>query len=129
MNIKVEQALKYIDLGSYTKAVDLLKEAVNEETENNNAMEAIKYRCILGELYFQLEMGPQAKEELEAVMEYSQSRNDMKPQFAIAKKYLDIMSGKIPVKKGKGHPKDLPLMPKPIQNKAFITKQMSKKRR
>lgn len=129
MNIKVEQALRYIDLGSYTKAVDLLQEAISEETAKENTEEAIKYRCVLGELYFQLEMGPQAKEELEAVLEYSENRNDMKPQYAIAKKYLDIMSGKIPVKKGKGHPKDLPLVPKPIQNKAFITKQMSKKRR
>ena len=53
-NINFEAALKYIDLGSYDKAVEKLKLAIDEESSKDNDTRATEYHCVLGELYAQL---------------------------------------------------------------------------
>lgn len=47
-NINFEAALKYIDLGSYDKAVEKLKLAIDEESSKDNDTRATEYHCVLG---------------------------------------------------------------------------------
>ena len=62
-NINFEAALKYIDLGSYDKAVEKLKLAIDEESSKDNDTRATEYHCVLGELYAQLGKEDEAREE------------------------------------------------------------------
>ena len=67
-NINFEAALKYIDLGSYDKAVEKLKLAIDEESSKDNDTRATEYHCVLGELYAQLGKEDEAREEFTQVI-------------------------------------------------------------
>lgn len=147
MNVNFEKALRYIDMGSYNKAVDSLNAAIAEANEADKPMTAIQYKCVLGELYAQLEMAPQAKAAFNAVVEYCDENHCLAEQREIAKKYLIAYEiGTIdtllneqpapapapvakPAAQKAARPGYIPLVPKPVQDKSFISKQMSKKRR
>lgn len=145
MNVNFEKAIRYIDTGSYNKAVDALNAAIDEEAEKGNMHVAIQYRCVLGELFAQLEMEAQAKVAFNAVVQYCDENCCLAEQRAIAQKYLIAYeTGTIdrvlneqpaetpapaPAAQNTKRPGYVPLIPKPTQNKSFITKQMSKKRR
>ncbi len=147
MNVNFEKAVKYIDLGSYTKAVDCLNAAIAEANEADNGKEAAQYKCVLGELYAQLEMASQATAVLREVVEYCDANHCLYEQRAIAQKYLiayetgtiDAVLNEQPAPtpapaaktagKAAARPGYVPLIPKPTQDKSFISKQMSKKRR
>lgn len=139
MNVQFEAAKRYIDLENYDKAIAALSAAIMQEEDEGNFHDANGYRCVLGELYVQLGMEAQARDELTTVVEYCDEHNVMPEQRFIANAYLNAYDG-IPLPKSlRGEPEDkqsagkrpgfLPLVPKPVQNKAFIAKQMSKKRR
>lgn len=140
MNIEFEKAIQYIDLGSYTKAVDCLKNAIEAETAAENDDIATEYRCVLGELYAQLDMEEQAIKEFTAVKEYCEVEHKLKKQNEIATKFLaayqtgtieQLLNGEPNTKKSAKvqRPGYAPLIPKPVQDRSFISKQMSKKRR
>ena len=69
-NINFEAALKYIDLGSYDKAVEKLKLAIDEESSKDNDTRATEYHCVLGELYAQLGKEDEAREEFTQVIQF-----------------------------------------------------------
>ena len=70
-NINFEAALKYIDLGSYDKAVEKLKLAIDEESSKDNDTRATEYHCVLGELYAQLGKEDEAREEFTQVIQFA----------------------------------------------------------
>ena len=72
-NINFEAALKYIDLGSYDKAVEKLKLAIDEESSKDNDTRATEYHCVLGELYAQLGKEDEAREEFTQVIQFARS--------------------------------------------------------
>ncbi|MBQ9946985.1 MAG: hypothetical protein IJO91_01230 [Oscillospiraceae bacterium] len=145
MNVNFEKAIRYIDMGSYNKAVDSLNAAIEEAKAAGNTNEAIQYKCVLGELYAQLEMATQATAALKEVVAYCDENRCLYEQRAIAQKYLIAYeTGTIeavlnaqpapapaakPAAQKVERPGYTPLVPKPTQDKSFITKQMSKKRR
>ncbi len=145
MNVNFEKAIMYIDRGSYTKAVDSLYAAIKETSEAGNENEATQYKCVLGELYAQLEMATQATAVFKEVYEYCDTNRCLYEQREIAQKYLIAYeTGNIdallneqaapapaakPAAKAPARPGYVPLIPKPTQDKSFISKQMSKKRR
>ena len=136
MNVEFEMALQYIDKQSYEKAIECLNNAIAKEEEKDNLSAATEYRCVLGELYYQLGMDPQAQDELAEVMRYCDETNTLTKQREIARTYINAMNGIMPPApsvakqvKAKKHHSDLPIVPKPVQDKAFINRQMSKKRR
>lgn len=143
MNIEFEKAIQYIDLGNYTKAVDCLNSAIEAEAAAGNDDVATEYRCVLGELYAQLDMEEQAIKEFTAVKEYCDSEQKLKKQNDIAAKFLtayqtgtieQLLNGGLNADGAKKaakpqRPGYVPLIPKPVQDKSFISKQMSKKRR
>ncbi|MBE6889004.1 MAG: tetratricopeptide repeat protein [Oscillospiraceae bacterium] len=134
MNIDFQMALQYIDLGNYTKAVDSLRRAIETETTEGNNDAATEYRCVLGELYTRLDMKEQAIKELLIVKEYCDKNKSLPKQNAIATQILyayqtnkiDELFKEEPKAKRPGY---APLVPKPVQDRSFISKQMSKKRR
>ena len=98
-NLNYEAALKYIDLGSYDKAVEKLKLAIDEE-----------------------------------VIQFADENNVLATQRSIAKTYINAFDGLIPPAPAASNetekrPGDVPLVPKPVQNKGFISRQMNKKHR
>ena len=136
MNIEFQKALQYIDKEEYEKAIESLNKAIDKEEEENNRSRATEYRCVLGELYYQLQMELQAQDELTEVMKYCDETNTLTKQREIARTYINAINGIMPpappVKDKEStakRPTNIPLVPKPIQDKAFITKQMNKKRR
>lgn len=147
MNVNFEKALKYIDMGSYNKAVDSLNAAIDESKSAGDDSVAIQYKCVLGELYAQLEMEEQAISAFTEVVDFCDKSNLLIEQRNIAMKYLiAYRTGTIdsvlneepaeapapsakPAEKAAARPGYLPLIPKPTQNKSFISRQMSKKRR
>lgn len=140
MNLNLEKALAYIDLGSYAKAVDSLEAAISEEEAAGNRFAATEYKCILGELYARLDMSAQAVDVFEDVVLFCDETSCLAQQRDIAMKYLiAYRTGNIdavfdemdaPEKKtAVSRPGYLPLIPKPTQDKGFISKQMNKKRR
>lgn len=145
MNVNFEKAKMYIDRGSYTKAVDSLYDAIEETSKAGNENEATQYKCVLGELFAQLEMEKQATAVFREVVEYSDTNRCLYEQRAIAQRYLiayetntieavlNEQAGPAPAAKSAAkepaRPGYVPLVPKPTQDKSFITKQMSKKRR
>ncbi len=135
MNIEFEKALKYIDNESYEKAIQCLNTAIMQEEDKEDFSTATQYRCVLGELYYQLQMDTQARDELSQVMKYCDEHNTLTAQREIARTYINAMNGILPPQPEERkaasaeRPKHIPLVPKPVQDKAFITKQMSKKRR
>lgn len=147
MNVNLQKALSYIDLGSYAKAVDSLEAAIKDEETAGDGFAATQYRCVLGELYAQLDMASQAKAALEQVVKFCDDNHCLGEQRDIAQKYLiayetgtidsvlDEQSApaasdsKTSAAKAAARPGYLPLIPKPTQDKGFISKQMNKKRR
>lgn len=136
MNIEFEKALQYIDLGNYDKAIIALNTAIMQEEDAENESAAAEYRCVLGELYVNLGMEAQARDELTSVVEYCDRTHTLDKQRVIAKAFLNAYDGiPLPGEDPSAHeekfvrPGDMPLVPKPVQDKAFISKQMSKKHR
>lgn len=131
MNVEFEKALKYIDMESYEKAIECLNSAIFAEEDNDDLRKATEYRCVLGELYYQLGMEAQARDELTEVIQYCDDTKTLHKQRTIAKTYIDAMNGILPEKPQQRveRPKDMPLVPKPVQNKAFITQHMNRKHR
>lgn len=131
MNIDFEAALKYIDLGSYDKAIEKLNTAIAHEQESNNESMAVQYRCVLGELHANLGNADKAREEFDKVIEYCDEAHTLQKQRNIAQTYLDAFDGKLkmPAQPEQKRPGDIPLVPKPVQNKGFINRQMSRKHR
>ena len=70
-NLNYEAALKYIDLGSYDKAVEKLNLAIDEESSKDNDIRATEYRCVLGELFAQLGKEEEAREEFTQVIQFA----------------------------------------------------------
>ena len=133
MNVEFEKALQYINLGKYDKAIESLNTAITKEEDEGNNTTATEYRCVLGELYVELEMEEQARTELTAVVNFCNEHNVLDKQRMIATAYLNAYNG-IPLPKEMRakkteRPGYMSMVPKPAQNKAFITKQMSKKHR
>lgn len=129
--VEFDAALRYIDLGNYDKAIEYLNAAINKAAETDEA-ESIKYRCVLGELYANLGKAEEAKSEFNRVMVFTNENNVLAEQRHIAKTFLEAIeasenmpAGAAPAKR----PGDIPLVPKPVQDKGFITRQMSKKRK
>ncbi len=136
MNVEFEKALQYIDRESYDKAIECLNAAIMQEEEQNDLSTATQYRCVLGELYYQLQMDDQARDELTEVMKYCDETNTLTTQREIARTYINAMNGILPPKpegaaeaKPTERPKHIPLVPKPLQDRGFITRQMNKKHR
>lgn len=132
MNIDFEAALRYIDLEAYDKAVASINKAITTEEENLNESIAIEYRCVLGELLINLERVDEARTEFEKVISYCNETHLLVKQRKIAQTYLDALDGRLPMPKREAPaklPGHAPLVPKPIQDKAFISRQMNKKRR
>ena len=127
-NPKFNMALGYINSGSYEKAIDLLNECINTATEEGNPQEATQVRCILGELYANLGKKEDAINNFAQVLEYCNNTQSLPEQARIAATYIKaITEGKPANLNNKS--RNVPLVPKPVQNKAFITKAMNKKRR
>lgn len=133
-NLNYEAALKYIDLGSYDKAVEKLNLAIDEESSKDNDIRATEYRCVLGELFAQLGKEEEAREEFTQVIQFADENNVLATQRSIAKTYINPFDGLIPPAPAASNetekrPGDVPLVPKPVQNKGFISRQMNKKHR
>lgn len=133
-NINFEAALKYIDLGSYDKAVEKLKLAIDEESSKDNDTRAAEYRCVLGELYAQLGKEDEAREEFTQVIQFADENSTLDTQRSIAQTYINAFEGLLPPipsanTEPANRPGDIPLVPKPVQNKGFISRQMNKKHR
>ena len=133
-NLNYEAALKYIDLGSYDKAVEKLKLAIDEESSKDNDTRAAEYRCVLGELYAQLGKEDEAREEFTQVIQFADENSTLDTQRSIAQTYINAFEGLLPPipsanTEPANRPGDVPLVPKPVQNKGFISRQMNKKHR
>lgn len=126
-NINFKAALRYIDLGESEKAIELLKLAIEQEFDKDNESDSIEYRCVLGEYLSKLGRQDEAREEFSEVLRYCDTYTALPRQRAIAKTSIDIIDGVIKAPEDKPHP-SLPIFPKPMQNKAFITQQLKKKK-
>lgn len=133
MNVNFEFALKYIDIEEYDKAIEYINKAIDDEEAAENRSTATEYRCVLGELYANLDRQEESKEQFEAVLAYCDETLKLPKQRHIAQTYLNAFNGILPANRPEDNrierPGDIPLVPKPIQNKAFITRQMKKKHR
>lgn len=129
MNVDFEAALRYIDLGNYDKAEELLNSAIAKEEEEGKEETAVKYRCVLGELLINIGRVDDSRKEFDKVLEYCDETHTLTDQRKIAQTYIDFLDGKIkaPAKKAAQRPGDVPIVPKPVQNKAFISRQMNKR--
>lgn len=133
-NLNYEAALKYIDLGSYDKAVEKLNLAIDEESSKDNDIRATEYRCVLGELFAQLGKEEEAREEFTQVIQFADENSTLDTQRSIAQTYINAFEGLLPPipsanTEPANRPGDVPLVPKPVQNKGFISRQMNKKHR
>lgn len=126
-NVNFKAALQYIDLGESEKAIELLKLAIEQELDKDNESGSIEYRCVLAEYLAKLGRQDEAREEFSEVLRYCDTYTALPRQRAIAKTSIDIIDGVIKVPESKPDP-SLPLIPKPMQNKAFISKQLNKKK-
>lgn len=112
MNIEFEMGLQLINLGSYEKAVERIRAAVDEETEKNDEKTAAEYRCVLGELLANLGRKEEANAEFAKVVAYCKSTGSLPKQLEIAEKYLS----KVTVKKAAA-PKKTPVKKKKTSEK------------
>lgn len=133
INVNVTAALRYIDLGKEEKAIELLKLAISQELEKGNETAATEYRCILGEYYANLEQTENAIDQFNLVLNFCYENHTLSKQRDIAQTWMDAFSEKLDpaaierASKPKRDP-SVPLVPKPVQNKAFISKQMNKRK-
>lgn len=128
MNIHFDLAIQFINLEDYDKALRELNSAIAEEREKENENAAIQYTCVLGELLANLGRKEQSREEFNKVIEYCRRTDSLPKQLNIAETYIAAFDGRIqmtsaPVKRLG----DAPLVGKPVQNKAFISKRMNKR--
>ena len=130
MNIKFEAALKYIDLQNYDEAIKHLSEAIKEEENKDNEADAARYRCVLAELLANLGRKQEARAEFDKVFAYCNDSMTLPEQRSIAMAYIHDIDNNIPLPnemaKRNG---SLPIVEKPVQNKAFISQQMKKRRK
>ncbi len=133
MNVNFDLALRYIDGEEYEKAIEYLNKAIDAEISKNDMSTATEYKCVLGELYARLGMEDESAEQFEDVLDYCDEHHILPKQRHIAKTYLNAFDGILPpapeAPKKAERPGYIPLVPKPVQDKGFITKQMSKKHR
>lgn len=125
---KFNMALEYINNGNYDKAIEMLNECIDNATANENPMEATQVRCVLGELYANLGKKEDAVDNFRQVLEYCHSTDSLPEQAKIAASYIKAIAESKPANPT-DRPGYVPLVPKPVQDKAFITKAMNKKRR
>ncbi|MBP1580439.1 MAG: tetratricopeptide repeat protein [Oscillospiraceae bacterium] len=133
-NLNYQAALKYIDLGNFDKAVEKLNAAIDEELKADNGIPAAQYRCVLGELYANIGKQDESREQFNLVLDYCNENHVLDAQRRIAKTYIDAFDGILPAvpemeAPAEKRPGYVPLVPKPVQNKNFINKQMNKKHR
>lgn len=130
MNINFELAIQFINLEDYDNAVKKLNEAIAEENGAGNENTAIQYTCVLGELLANIERIEESRAEFNKVIEYCRRTDSLPKQLNIAETYIAAFDGRIQMMPQPApRPGDAPLVGKPIQNKAFISKQMNKRRK
>lgn len=130
MNIHFDMAIQFINLESYDNAVKELNEAIAQENAEENEYSAIQYTCVLGELLANLERIEESRVEFNKVIEYCRRTNSLPKQLDIAETYIAAFDGRIQMTPQPARrPGDAPLVGKPVQNKAFISKQMNKRRK
>lgn len=132
MNIHFEAALQHINLEDYDKAKELLAKAIGEEMEKGDESTATQYRCVLGELCGRLDEIDAAREQFNLVIEYCDRTNSLPAQRGIAQTSLDLFDGKITPEELRSARKrsvtNRPLVGKPVQDKAFISRRMNKRK-
>ena len=120
-NINFEAALKYIDLGSYDKAVEKLKLAIDEESSKDNDTRATEYHCVLGELFAQLGKEEEAREEFTQVIQFADENNVLATQRSIATSMPLTVLSLLPLRQAM-RPKSVPemsrLFPSPYRTRA-----------
>lgn len=132
MVIEFDAALKYIDAEKYDKAIEMLNKAIDKATEKGDEAEATQYKCVLGELHTNLGNEDEARELFTQVMEYCDATHSLQKQRHIARTYLNAFDGilpELPEEERVERPGYAPLIPKPVQDKGFINRQMKKKHR
>lgn len=130
MNVHFELAIQFINLEDYDKALRELNEAIAGENGAGNENSAIQYTCVLGELLANLGRIEESRSEFNKVIEYCRRTDSLPKQLDIAETYIAAFDGKIQMTPQLARrPGDAPLVGKPIQNKAFISKQMNKRRK
>lgn len=130
MNIHFDLAIQFINLEDYDNALRELNEAITEENGKGSENAAIQYTCVLGELLANLGQIEQSRAEFNKVIEYCRRTNSLPKQLDIAETYIAAFDGKIQMTSAPAkRPGDAPLVGKPVQNKAFIAKQMNKRKR
>ncbi|MDE6032178.1 MAG: tetratricopeptide repeat protein [Oscillospiraceae bacterium] len=135
MNVEFEAALQYINMENYDRAVEYLNKAIDKEMDEDREDKAIEYRCVLGELLANLDRRDEARDEFAAVVDYCDFSNRLPNQKTIASAFIKAIDegGPLPSLDA-GSPAHLkrdpsvPLIPKPVQNKSFISKQMNKRK-
>ena len=134
MNVEFEAALQYINMESYDRAVEYLNKAIDKEMDGGNEGTAMEYRCVLGELLADLGRRDEARDEFAAVVDYCDFSNKLPKQKYIAGAFIKAIDegGPLPVMTerpgaAKRDPR-VPLVPKPVQDKSFISKQMNKRK-
>ncbi len=131
MNINFEAALQYIDLGNNEKAIEYLQKAIDQELEAGKEINSMEYRCVLGELYGNMGMEEHARREFEQVVDFCDATSTLPKQRLIAKTSLDFFDGRLPeLPDGtlKKRNPSAPIVPKPVQDKAFITRRMNRRK-
>lgn len=132
MIFEFELALNYLDSEQYDKAIQYMGIAIDKSLEKGNEIEATEYRCVLGELYTNLGREDEAREQFGLVLQFCDEHNVLPKQRHIAKTFLNAFDGilpEIPEEKQVERPGYIPLVPKPVQDKGFINRQMKKKHR
>lgn len=135
MNIHFEAAMQYINLENYDKAAEELNKAAEKEMEGGNEKTAMEYRCVLGELLANLDRKEEARDEFAAVVDYCDFAGDLPEQKIIAETFIvAIDTGSAlpdfsrPIPRARKRNASAPLVPKPVQNKAFISGKMNRKK-
>ena len=121
MNNYYAIALKLIDLGMYDEAIDHLKRAIKEAKSADSEDMAVMISCVLGELYANLGQISESKAVFTEVKEYCDKTNSLPAQKEIAEKFLNSFDTGSNLQKFAKNSK-------PQQNKAFIAKQMRKRK-
>lgn len=122
MNNYYTIALKFIDLGMYDEAIDHLKRAIKEAKDADSEDLGVMISCVLGELYANLGQISESKAVFTEVKEYCDKTNSLPAQKEIAEKFLNSFNSESTLQKFAKNNQ------KPQQNKAFITKQMRKRK-
>ncbi len=136
MNVEFEAALQYINMESYDNAIEHLNKAIDKEMEDGNEGTAMEYRCVLGELLANLDRKEEARDEFAAVVDYCDFSNGLPNQKIIAGAFIKAIDEGGPLPRFDGgaagasakRDPSVPLIPKPVQNKSFITRQMNKRK-